>query len=257
MKTSAVASIGLTRRLRISMTNYATLIKISFVDERSPMQNRFVDTATSRAWYASNTLARKLFLTVAILPLSISGTRADVKFIPHAEAGYEYNSNLFQVNEATPRVDPLGMPRLEDTSINYGGGVDLVGAWGENKLKINTAIVRSVYDHFNQLNRNDQLFGLGLDWTATSKIAGTLTARYDQHLTPFTDLADPTIAAVTFSQIDRVFGLAINLPASGWRLWKLDTRAKRFHGTALAGAMTCSKYPEKLASNTVAPAGWR
>jgi hypothetical protein len=162
----------------------------------------------------------RVLATLAVLPLCAGTAMADVKFKPHATVGYESESNLFQINETDPialRLDSDGQPRASDTSISYGGGLDINGSWGEQKASLTTSLVRSVYDHFDQLNRNDKLLGLGINWVATHKISGTVNARYDENLVPFTDLAVPVVPTSNLIQIDRVVGVSANyLITSKW-----------------------------------------
>ncbi|MGC3982242.1 MAG: hypothetical protein QM808_13395 [Steroidobacteraceae bacterium] len=156
----------------------------------------------------------------AALPFCFSSAQATVKFIPHVAVNYEDNSNLFAADQV-PRNDPDGQPRFGDTYRYYSGGLDLTGTFGEEKLGITSEIRRYRYDHFIQLNRDDKLFGLALDWVATGKIFGQLTGRYDEHQTPYTEIIDvfnnpnqqsgnSNLVQIDFRDVERDVGLATN-----------------------------------------------
>jgi hypothetical protein len=165
-------------------------------------------------------------VTVASLAI-ITPVQAEVRFVPHVTGNYEYNSNIFLLSdESNAQVGADGVKSLSDRYWNYGGGINVVGGWGATKLEINTDIKHYSYDHFSQLNRNDKLLGLALDWVATSSVSGITTARYDELLTPFSELdasalsSSATISAVTFSEIDRNVDTTVNYKMNS--LWQFS-----------------------------------
>lgn len=162
----------------------------------------------------------------AALALSCGAVHAEVQYVPHLTTTYEYNSNMFLIpDDGQPRLDPDGEPRVDDYTMSYGGGINLNGNWGENNVAVGTNIQKTTYGHFNQLDRIDRLLSLAWNWTATRKISGIVTGRYDEHLTPFTELVpDPNNTAVnaaSFTQIDRMAGLTVNYQLN--RTWQIST----------------------------------
>lgn len=135
--------------------------------------------------------------------LGTTAAYAEGNITPHALVRYEYDSDLLLVPDTPPLpLDGSGQPRIEDSFMDYSGGIDGEYRWHENRYYLTTNYSHFVYQHFTQLNHNEFAGTTGLDWTATYKVKGNFGASYNRHQLSFVDvnITDPNLSYIETTQ---------------------------------------------------------
>src|ERR1700733_5497348 len=148
---------------------------------------------------------------VAVPHLAVAQATAN----PYAGAHYEYDSNVFRVQNSHANLIAIGDPTLADEDLKAVVGADGTYLWSEQKLTATIEGRRYVYDHFSQLDHNEYLADVALKWKTTSLLDGTVEARQEQLMAPFT-LGNSTQLTI---DVDRKISGGLNLNFNpDWRL---------------------------------------
>jgi hypothetical protein len=118
-----------------------------------------------------------------LLPLRAG---AQTTISPYLDAHYEHDSNVFRVENSAANVAAIGDPTLADNDLKSVVGVDGTYLWSQQKLTATLEGRRFDYDHFTELDHNEYLAHVALDWKLTSLFDGILDARQEQYMAPFT-----------------------------------------------------------------------
>jgi hypothetical protein len=141
-------------------------------------------------------------------------------FDPYAAFMLEHNSNLFAVPSSKAVSDPRGVPQLSDTLKTY-----LVGAesyWLVDRQRFFATLEgrRTYYDQFTDLNHNEYLVDLGLNWKLSKRFDGILEARQQRQIVSFTDR---TVTGLT-TQTDKILKGSFNTALTP--VWRLESQAE-------------------------------
>lgn len=133
----------------------------------------------------TRTLGRAL--APAALALLWHGTAHSQSLLqPYAEAGYQYDSNLF----ALPNdIAILGLPagtKESDSTYKALAGVHSDFRWPGQDLTVDVEGRKVDYDEHTYLDHYEWLLSGKLAWVATSFLDGTLAVRDERLLEPFT-----------------------------------------------------------------------
>jgi hypothetical protein len=116
------------------------------------------------------------------LPLAV---RAQTTINPYVDAHYEHDSNVYRVENSAANLAAIGDPTLADNDEKYVAGVDGTYLWSQQKLTATLEGRRFEYDHFTDLDHNEYLAHVALDWKLTSLFDGIVDARQEQYMAPF------------------------------------------------------------------------
>ncbi len=147
--------------------------------------------------------------------------RADAQttVAPYVDAHYERDSNVFRVENSQANVAALGDPTLADTDQKYVAGVDGTYLWSQQKLTATLEGRRFDYDHFTELDHNEYLAHMALNWKLTSLLDGLLDARQEQYMAPFVLGNSSQLSIDVDRKIDAKANLNVNPE------WRVETEA--------------------------------
>lgn len=134
---------------------------------------------------------------------------------PYVDAHYEYDSNVFRVQNSQANLINLGDPTLADRDLRGLIGVDGKYQWGQQELTAQLEGRRVVYDHFTELNHNEYLANLVYDWKVTTLLDGTLQAKQEQIMAPFQLGNSDQLSLDVERKLDGTLNLNLN---SDWRI---------------------------------------
>ena len=100
---------------------------------------------------------------------------------------YEYNSNVFDLPNGAPVVGTNDFQHSDNT-YTYGAAADLTYLAGRQKLWLALSDNEFKYTHFTQMDHNEYLADLGLDWMLFTHLDGTLEVERDKSMVAFTDV---------------------------------------------------------------------
>jgi hypothetical protein len=138
---------------------------------------------------------------------------------PYLDAHYEHDSNVFRVENSAANVAAIGDPTLADTDLKAVAGVDGTYLWSQQKLTATLEGRRFDYDHFTELDHNEYLAHVALDWKLTSLFDGILDARQEQYMAPFT-LGNSSQLSI---DVDRKIDAKANVNVTPE--WRVETEA--------------------------------
>lgn len=138
---------------------------------------------------------------------------------PYADAHYEYDSNVFRVQNSQANLIALGDPTLADKDLKSVIGLDGTYLWSEQKLTATVEGRRYDYDHFTELDHNEYLADVALNWRTTSLLDGILEARQEQLMAPF-QLGNSSALTI---DVDRKISGTLDLNINPD--WRLETGA--------------------------------
>jgi hypothetical protein len=123
-----------------------------------------------------------------LVALSMTGAQrasAQMTLNPYADAQYEHDSNVFRQQNSEANLLAVGDPKLGDTDLKYLGGLDGTYLWSDQKLVGKFEFRRQDFDHYSELDHNEYLADMTLNWKLTSLFDGTLGARQESSMAPF------------------------------------------------------------------------
>jgi len=140
---------------------------------------------------------------------------AQAVFNPYVDAHYEHDSNVFRAPNSEANIVAFGDPKLDDTDLKSVIGMDAKYLWSEQKLTATVEGRRFIYDHYSNLDHNEYLADVALNWQLTSLLDGLLEARQEQTMAQFS-LNNSTQLTI---DVDRKINLTANLNFNpDWRL---------------------------------------
>jgi hypothetical protein len=112
---------------------------------------------------------------------------AATQWIPFANSGVEYNSNVFAVPSSLPPFAASGNTQLGDVIGHVLAGLDTDSQWGVNQLLLNLQAERFEYDRFTLLDHNEYHLGGKLNWIVGPTIDGSVSYVQSRTMTPPSD----------------------------------------------------------------------
>jgi Putative beta-barrel porin 2 len=140
---------------------------------------------------------------------------AQVTFNPYADAHYEYDSNVFRVQNSQANLIAIGDPTLADKDLRGVIGAEGTYRWSEQKLTATVEGRRTIYDHFSDLDHNEYLADVALDWKTTSLLDGIFEARQEQLMAPFANGNSTQLTVDVDRKISETLNLNVN---PDWRV---------------------------------------
>lgn len=126
--------------------------------------------------------------------LAASATaRGQSPLTPYGSVQAEYNSNIFSLPDAAQARLETGDSRLADESLRLVIGLDARLPLSQQTLRAKVEGRRYDFLHLNRIDHNEYLIGAGLDWDLAGVVAGTVDARQERRLAPFTDRISTTL----------------------------------------------------------------
>ena len=138
---------------------------------------------------------------------------------PYLDVHYEHDSNVFRAQNSQANVIAFGDPKMSDTDVKYVVGVDETYMWSQQKLTATLEGRRYDFNHYDNLNHDEYLAHVVLNWKTTSLLDGMIDARQEQIMAPFT-LGNSTQLTV---DVDRKINATLNLNFNPD--WRLETGA--------------------------------
>jgi hypothetical protein len=128
-----------------------------------------------------------LFATaLAILPARAQALQNI--FIPYVGAGLEYDTNVFDLPGKTEARGLNGTSQLGDVIARAVAGVALNYEFGRGqRLRATVEGRQATYLHFDRLNHSEYLLGAGFDWRVSDTFDGSVDARAERRMVPFTE----------------------------------------------------------------------
>jgi Putative beta-barrel porin 2 len=162
-----------------------------------------------------------LWLGSTSLALLWHGTAHSQSLVqPYAEAGYQYDSNLF----ALPAdITILGYPagtKESDSTYKVVGGVHSDLHWALQDLTVDVEGRKFDYDNHTYLDHYEWLLSGKYSWVATSFLDGTLAVREERLLEPFTQQVSTVIGLETDKSADASVRIGLQ------PRWHLDLEVK-------------------------------
>lgn len=147
-------------------------------------------------------------------------TFAALKFSGWGGAQYEYNSNVFEVENLREAMEQQGTTEVEDSILRYKAGAEIGIEAGQQRLRAVAEGARVQYARFQEIDHDEHRLAGIFDWKLSSVVDGSVQYRHERALAPFADV-DASILALQTQQV----GLAsFNVQASP--RWRFETRAQ-------------------------------
>ena len=127
-------------------------------------------------------------VAAALLPMSWS-CMAQMTVAGSASAGYEYESNVFDLEKGSPVPGTTDYQR-SDRLYTYGAALDANYLWDRQKFFARLSDNEFHYDHFTVLDRNEYSVDTGLDWKLLRSLDGTVEVQRSRSMLAFTNVND-------------------------------------------------------------------
>lgn len=119
-------------------------------------------------------LLRSIMVAVAVLWAVPDEVFADITLVTSGNAQYQYNSNVFDTSPAAFTAGAAAAQRY-DSDFAYGGNIQLIDQWQQQKFFFNLNGTEYRYDHYTYLDHPEYNLDTGLDW----KVGGQLDGKLD------------------------------------------------------------------------------
>ena len=127
-------------------------------------------------------------LIASILLLAAWPALAEVDFTAAGVARYEYNTNVFDLQNGFPVPGTTNDFQRSDRLYTYGGLLDTAYLWDQQKLFGTFTANKFEYDNFTFLDHFEYTADGGLNWKLGSILDGTLEALRDRTMVAFTNV---------------------------------------------------------------------
>jgi hypothetical protein len=154
-------------------------------------------------------------MIAAILLLAAWPALAEVDVTASAVARYEYNSNVFDLQNGFPVPGTTTDFQRSDNLYTYGALLDTAYLWDQQKLFGTFSANQYEYDHFTVLNHLEYNADGGLNWKLGSNLDGTLEVLRDRTMVAFTNVNNAQFVLQTEQRENAKFGVEF-IP--DWRL---------------------------------------
>ena len=131
---------------------------------------------------------RCLGTIASMLLLAAWPALAEVDVTASGVARYEYNSNVFDLQNGFPVPGTTNDFRRSDELYTYGALLDAAYLWDQQKLFGTFTANQFEYDHFTELDHLEYTADGGLNWKLGSNLDGTLEALRDRTMVAFTNV---------------------------------------------------------------------
>lgn len=108
-------------------------------------------------------------------------------FTPYVYTGATYDDNIFRVVDEQEAQEVSGDARMSDTVTRYGIGLRMSKPISLQTLRLDAAIERADYNHFDQLDHTAGAGLLAWDWEVGRLMDGTLSHNYTRGISRFTE----------------------------------------------------------------------
>jgi hypothetical protein len=144
---------------------------------------------------------------------------AQLMMDPYATAHIEHDSNVFLVPNSAFQLMERGFSTLGDSDAKVVAGLNSVYLWSLQSLTANFEVRRLDYLHFTDLDHNEYLGDLRLDWKLGSVVDGVLHVREERSAPSFASNNAIGLTLNTASNADAKINLKITPE------WRLDAGA--------------------------------
>jgi len=198
----------------------------------------------------ANMFRRRALIAVTFLPLAFP-CLATVTFDPTADAGYQYLSNVFDLQNGFAAPGANGNQK-SDSLYTYGAGLNVFDTFDQQRLYLKLSDTEYTYNHFTDLNHNEYATDLGLDWKLGRLFDGNFDVQRNHQMVAFTNVINAQYELLTDQREAGLIGFNFTpdwrLEASGF-YHELD---QTYLGQA---PLDLQEYQEQLALKYVALAG--
>jgi len=146
-------------------------------------------------------------LMTAVLLLVAWPALAEVDVTASAVARYEYNSNVFDLQNGFPVPGTTTDFERSDNLYTYGAALDSAYLWDQQKLFGTFSANRFEYDRFTQLNHVEYSADGGWNWKLGSILDGTLEVLRDRTMVAFTNVNNAQFVIQTEQRENAKFGV--------------------------------------------------
>jgi hypothetical protein len=161
----------------------------------------------------ANKSRRRALIAMALLPASWPCLAA-VTFDPSADAGYQYLSNVFDLQGGYPVPGTTDFQK-SDSLYSYGAGLNVNDTWEQQKLFLKLSDTEFKYDHFTELNHNEYGVDGGLDWKLNHVFDGVVEVQRTHQMVAFTNVNNAEYGLLTNQRESALLGINAT---PDWRL---------------------------------------
>jgi hypothetical protein len=148
----------------------------------------------------------RILMTAGLL-LAAWPALAEVDVTASAIARYEYDSNVFDLQNGFPVPGTTNDFARSDKLYTYGAALDTAYLWDQQKLFGTFTANRFEYDRFTELNHLEYTADGGLNWKLGSNLDGTLEALRDRTMVAFTNVNNAQFVLQTEQKENAKFGV--------------------------------------------------
>ncbi len=140
---------------------------------------------------------------------------AQLSLNPYLDAHIERDSNVYRAPSSQALLAAIGDTTLADTDERYAVGLEGAYLWSQQKLTATIEGRKYNYKHYTDLDHNEYLADVALNWKLTSLLDGLLEGRQERVMAPFA-LGNSTRLTIN---VDRNIAGKLNLNFTpDWRL---------------------------------------
>lgn len=154
-----------------------------------------------------------------VLTPGLAGAQAELR--PFVAASVWHDSNVFDFSGREEALARNGDAEQADTVTRALAGLGLGYTLGAQLLSAYLEGRRLAYDRFTQLDRNEYLWRVALDWRSGNALGGRIDARQERRLAGY---ADRDTTALTLER-ERISGASLFYSPGAWR-YETGVRAR-------------------------------
>lgn len=163
-------------------------------------------------------------LSAAVLATMVAApcaAQAERTLAPYGAVGIEYQSNVFYLDSAQRAQTLTGSTQRDDIIVRQRIGVDLRRRIGRQRLHATIEGRRYDFMQFHQLDHDELLVALGMDWQLQHLFDGALDYRQERRIASFAD-RNSTALSIERERIgDARIGVSIT------PRWRLESTLRR------------------------------
>jgi hypothetical protein len=198
----------------------------------------------------ANKSRRRALIAAALLPMSLP-CLATVTFDPSVDAGYQYISNVFDLESGFP-IPGTNDFQKSDSLYTYGAGLVVNDTFAQQKLYLKLSDTEYKYDHFSELNHNEYAIDGGLDWKLGHLFDGEVDVQRNHQMVAFTNTNNADFELLTEQRESGLLGFNFT---PDWRLEGSGYYRTMDQSFAQEPALTLTETQEQVALKYVALAG--
>ena len=198
----------------------------------------------------ANKSHRRALIALALLATSLPCV-AEVTFDPSASAGYQYLSNVFDLQSGFP-LPGTNDYQKSDSLYTYGAGLQVNDTWDQQKLFLRLSDTEYTYNHFTELNHNEYAIDGGLDWKLGHLFDGDIEVQRNHMMVAFTNVNDAEYELLTEQRESGLLGFNVT---PDWRLEGSGYYRTLDQAFAEQPSLTLTETDEQVALKYIALAG--